>query len=307
MTQISYFGYDDCIALDNGATRVVLGTTGGRVLEYAVGGVNALMLDESQAGWRYQEGDPRVELCGGRCDIGPEQIIASHPDLWFGTWEGMSTGPRSARLVSSEDQGVGVQLMRDFELDRTGSHLRCTQTILNVSPRTIDTCHWSRTFAQGHGIVVLPVTEPSRFPRHYVMYGPGGIDTRPEDANIHVRDGVLTVTGPPQYAKLGMDSSAGWFAYLMRNDLLFVKRFLTYPDRVYNEIAGLTTSIWYHGTEVCELEPIGPRELLAPGESSSFTEEWWLLPQPFPADPAQVDVAAVVARVEAETIAPTID
>ena len=40
--------------------------------------------------------------------------------------------------------------------------------------------------------------------------------------------------------KLGMDSYAGWFCYLMKNDLMFVKRYPTYPDRVYNEVAGLT-------------------------------------------------------------------
>ena len=36
-----------------------------------------------------------------------------------------------------------------------------------------------------------------------------------------------------------MDTYAGWFAYLMKKDLMFVKRFPTYPDRVYNEVAGL--------------------------------------------------------------------
>jgi hypothetical protein len=304
MTAIPYFGYDDCLALDNGDARVVLGTSGGRLLEYAWQGVNALMLDESQAGWRHGPGAERVEPCGGRCDIGPEQVIPRHPDLWFGDWEAMPTGTRTARLVSVEDEATGVQLLRDVELAESGSHLRLTQTIRNVSDRTVDTCHWSRTFAHGHGIVVMPVAEPSRFPRQYVMYGPGGIDFRPDDPNIRVADGFLTVVGPPERAKLGMESTAGWFAYLMRNGLMLVKRFPVYPERVYNEVAGLTVSIWYNGTDVCELEPIGPRELLAPGQAASFTEEWWLLEQPFPEDPSAVDVAAVAARVEAETHAP---
>jgi hypothetical protein len=33
-----------------------------------------------------------------------------------------------------------------------------------------------------------------------------------------------------------------------------------------------------------ELEPIGPRERLAPGEVASFTERWSLSAFPFPAD-----------------------
>ena len=79
-----------------------------------------------------------------------------------------------------------------------------------------------------------------------------------------------------------MDSYAGWFAYLMRNDLMFVKQFRTYPDRVYNEVAGLTISIWYPEDRRVELEPIGPRERLAPGESASFTEIWSLVPFKYP-------------------------
>ena len=92
---------------------------------------------------------------------------------------------------------------------------------------------------------------------------------------------ALVISGVPKYPKLGMDSYNGWFAYLAQDNLLFVKRYPTYPKRVYNEIAGLTISIYYT-KEKCELEPIGPKEYIAPGESVSFTEDWWLLPHKFP-------------------------
>ena len=294
--KLEFFGYSDCISLENASTRVVLGTSGGRVMEYAYKGENALLLDPAQAGWRYAPGKAVVEPSAGRCDIGPEQVIPPHPNLWFGDWKGEIIGPRQGRLTSSADSATGVQLVRDFTLDANSSHLRCVQTIKNVSAEVKEWCHWSRTFAQGHGIVVMPLSEPSRFPKKYVMYNPGGINSQPDDPNIRVQDGFLEVLGPPQNAKLGMDSYAGWFSYLMRNDLMFVKRFPTYPDRVYNEVAGLTISIWYNGTGVCELEPIGPREKLAPGESASFAEDWWLLPYKFPGD--QVDAKAVAQVVE---------
>ena len=41
---------------------------------------------------------------------------------------------------------------------------------------------------------------------------------------------------------------------------------------------------------MCELEPIGPRELLAPGASASFTEEWELLPCRYPQAAAHVNL-----------------
>ena len=50
----------------------------------------------------------------------------------------------------------------------------------------------------------------------------------------------------------------------MPNDTAFVKRFPAFPDRVYNEAAGLTLSVWYPAGPRIELEPIGPRERLQP-------------------------------------------
>jgi len=48
---------------------------------------------------------------------------------------------------------------------------------------------------------------------------------------------------------------------------------------------------------MCELEPIGPQEELAPGAAASFTEQWWLLPQKFPEQGAQVDLEDVARLV----------
>jgi len=243
-------------------------------------------------------------MSAGRFDIGPEKIIPRRDVLWSGKWTGEITGPRSARLTSQQDHATGSQLIRDFVLAGEGSHLSCTQTIVNISNHATQWCHWSRTFARGNGICVIPLTPGSRFPNHYVMYEPNNlINIEPVDPHIRTRDGFLEITGVPKYPKLGMDSQAGWFAYLMRNDLCFVKRFKVAPDRVYNEVAGLTISIWYPEDRRVELEPIGPRERLAPGESASFTEDWWLLPHKFPAAGSSVDLQRLAQQVASEATA----
>jgi hypothetical protein len=297
--RIDYFGYSGCVVLQNADIRVVLTTHGGRILEYSRDGENAIHLDPAQQGWVYVPGGPTVDPTGGRLDIGPESIIPPRPELWQGEWQAEITGPRSARLTSVRHAATGVQLIRDFVLDETSSHLSVTQTMRNISDGTTEWCHWSRTFGRGGGIVVIPLACQSRFPNQYVMYGPGPvINYRPEDSNIRVRDGFLEIIGPPQRAKLGMDSCAGWFSYVSKNDLMWVKRFPVYPERVYNEMAGLTISIWYNKEEMTELEPIGPREVLAPGESSSFTEDWWLLPYDYPADGADIDLETVATVVD---------
>ena len=296
---VSYYGYRDCVQLKNQQTRVILcPAAGGRILEYSLLGKNVLYLDPKGAGGIYEPGKKGPSMTAGRFDIGPEQTIPKHPQLWMGRWQATITGPRSARLTSQADEPTGVQLTRDFTLDPTSTSLTCRQTIKNVSRDPVAYCHWSRTFALGKGICVIPLTRPSRFPNGYVMYGPGpAINFRPEDPNIRRRDQFLEITAAPRYPKLGMDSYAGWFAYLMKNDIMFVKEFPTYKNRVYNEVAGLTMSIWYPDRPMCELEPIGPQENLEPNESASFTETWRLLPYPFPAAGKPVDLPKLSALV----------
>jgi len=299
---INYVGYPECIALQNATTRVVLcPEAGGRVLVYARDGENALYLEEEDSGNDYKPGK-RAEMSAGRFDIGPEKIVPPREVLWSGKWRGEVTGDRSAKLTSQKDASTGTQLIREFQLADQGTHLSCKQTIINISDHVTEWCHWSRTFARGEGICIIPLTPNSRFPNNYVMYETGDlINLRPVDPNIRTRDGFLEITGVPKEPKLGMDSYAGWFGYLMPHNVLFVKRFKTYPDRVYNEVAGLTISIWYPAGKRVELEPIGPRERLKPGESASFTEEWWLLPCEFPAPGKHVDLSVLNELVKNAT------
>lgn len=297
---IDYFGYADCIKLENKDVRVVLGLHGGRVLEYARKGKNAIYLNPEHEGWVYEPGEPTIDPSGGRFDIGPELVLPHHPDLWVGKWSGEITGPRKARLISVEDEPTGTQLIREFELDESSSHLSCTQIIKNVSDETIERSHWSRTFGQGRGICLVPLGDHfNRFPNKYIVYGPGPIiNYEPEDPNIRVRDGFLEILDTPIEPWIVIDSYAGWFGYLMRNDLMFVKRFPTYPEKMYNDIASYTVVMWYFEDEMCELEPVGPKEILDPGEAASFTEDWWLLPYKFPQSGGDVDLDKVKQIVD---------
>lgn len=292
---VSGHGYSGCIRLSNKNTVVILEPNcGGRVLEYSLNGKNALFIDTEQDGWTYTPGKKGFDPSGGRFDIGPETTAPRHPDLWIGRWKAEIVGKRAARLISIEDKATGVQLIREFTLDSNSSHLRCIQTIKNISDTTKQYFHWSRTFAEGNGICLVPLTPGSRFPQSYIIYGPGPVMNfnPPVHPNVRVRDGFLEITGTPPQPKFGLDSSAGWLAYITRRNLLFVKRFSVYPERVYGEMAALTISIWYYKEKVCELEPIGPREIIKPGKSASFTEDWWLLPYDFPQEGKSVDLDA---------------
>jgi hypothetical protein len=258
-------------------------------------------LDPAEKNWKPGQ---RADSAG-RFDYGPELTVAAHPKAWGGEWSAEIGKDGSAKLTSPADDPGGIQLVREFRLVPRGESvgLSCKQTMTNVSKQTREVCHWGRSFSPGGGICVVPLGDrPSRFPSKYAMYEDGAIiNVRAKDDNIRERDGFLEILAPPRKPKLGFDSYAGWLAYVMPNDRVFVKRFATFPDRVYNEAAGLTLSVWYPTGPRIELEPIGPRERLKPGESASFTEEWWLLPHPYPKKGERIDLKALAALVEKRT------
>jgi hypothetical protein len=313
---VDFAGYHDCLALSNDTTRVILGPhCGGRVLSYAVQGAEAIPLNPAQYGYTWQPGVKSVDPYGGRFDIGPETRAGRHTDLWLGPWRGRFTGPREAELISAIDSNLALQLIRTFRLAPEGSHLRCTQKIINRGARTRRVCHWSRTFAQGNGICLVPLNPNTRFPKGYLTYGPGAVmDYSPKPAeHVRVREGFLEINGDPPYSKFMLDTEPGCLAYLMRHHVAFVKRWAVYPERSYNEMCAATLSLYYYPfiedrqkppenrslpIDFCELEPIGPMEILAPGQSASFSEDWWLMPFAFPAEGTDVDLGAIGRLLE---------
>ncbi len=300
---VRVLNYPDCLQLFNDKASATIGhQVGGRVLSYQLKGKEALYLNPAEADWKTAK---RPLVTAGRFDIGPEFLIPKRDVLWSGEWTPETIGPRAVRLTSRPDDGTGVQLIREFRLDPDSSHLSCRQIIRNVSARTRYWCHWSRTFARHGGVGIVPLTSDTKFPNHYVMYeGRGLINGRPKDPNIHRIGGFLVITDVPAFPKLGFDSMAGWFGYQMKHDLLFVKKYATRPDAVYNEVAGLTISIWYPKSEqvnAVELEPIGPRNAIKPGESAEFTEHWWLMENDYSKDWTEEKLGNLERRISAET------
>ncbi|MCA9127517.1 MAG: DUF4380 domain-containing protein [Planctomycetales bacterium] len=275
---VSFYGYDDCIELRNATVEVVLcPAAGGRILKYAIAGKNILHLPAGDEGWTWDGETGSAPMNAGRFDIGPEKIVPRRPTLWQGRWQGEILGDRKAVMRSADDSSTGVRLERHFSLAESGSKLDCQQTIINISQDSVEYCHWSRTFVVGKGQCIVPLAKHSKFPSGYVRYDSGDtINFRPTDAHVTQFGNLLYITDRPENPKLGFDSTVGWLAYQSPSDLLFVKRFPTFPERAYNEVAGLTISVWYPAGDMVELEPIGPREHLEPGQSASFTESWYL-------------------------------
>jgi hypothetical protein len=305
---ISTGGYEGCIELSNATTRVVIEPNlGGRVLNYQLNGAEILYQNSAQNGAVWDGKTKIWHPSGGRFDIGPEYGGFNRDALWLGRWNAKLTETRSARL-SSATLDEGLQLIREFTLAADSSHLRCTQIFRNHGTESIRTFHWSRTFVAGNGIALAPLPKQGKFPRGYALGGPANIiNFQPiEEPNVRIRENILEILGAPKKAKFILDVDPGWLAYLAPNNLLFMKKFATFPNRPYGEITANNASIWYSSKEnfpawpftefPVEIEPIGPLEIIEPGGERSFTEDWWLEDFPFPQN-RSVDLKTICAVI----------
>lgn len=288
VSRVDVQGYTDCIELQNKQVRVVLGHHfGGRVLIYESQGQNVLYLDESESAWNNDAKNKSKRVSAGRFDVGPEQWMVRSDAIWSGPWEATVTADRSAKMVSVIDPDSQMQVTREFQLDEASSRLRIKQTVTNKGSEPLRQCFWSRTFAIHGGIAIVPCnSQRSLLPSLYTLsQNRYLVDYRPNDPAIERHEDTLLVLKPTEYPKMLFDSVQGWVGYLAPTDQLFVKTFPVFEHGSYGEVANANLSIWYPQADkipAVELEPIGPLKELPPGESASFTTQWWLLDWEFP-------------------------
>jgi len=302
---ISTHGYENCIEISNAVCRVVLEPNcGGRVLVYEIEGKNALYIDPDQNGFMPTPEEwnttPGSFPCAGRFCVGPEKTFQMPKLFWLGKWSAEITGKFSATLTSQIDEKTNLQLVRSFELDSKTSKLKITQVIKNLGDKPHKLCYWSRTFATGGGICIVPISNPNRFPKGYIDYADGNVMRyMPEsEENIKVLDDYLLILGPSKSSKFVFDSNNGWMAYITKDDMLFVKTYDYNKSYEYGEMSAVPLSIWYFKETMAELEPIGPWEWVAAKGETSFSEIWHLLPYKYPEN-KEVDVENINHKVKA--------
>lgn len=297
---LEYRGFKGCYRLSNSKASVILvPESGSRVLAYSIADRNVMYENRAFDGKSLATMTESFDPDGGRFDLGPEITIPRHLSLWIGAYEAQVVGDRRVRLTSEKDPATGCQIVRDFALDKDSSHLRVEQRVTNVSDKPVEWCFWSRTLAKGGGVCIVPLNPFSRFPQGWAQYAGGGIALNPpKQEHVEVREGCLVLTTAPQIPKYGLDSYAGWMAYVV-DGLLFAKRFRVEPEGYYKDAAGFTVEV-YITPDMCELEPLSVAKRLRPGQSLAFAEDWWLLdyPKRDPAEVSPADVERVVMALE---------
>ncbi len=75
---VASHGYTQAVELKLGKTRAVLcPQAGGRVLEFSVGGIDAMYFDDAEKNWKPGKPGP---ITAGRFDYGPELTVGPAPE-----------------------------------------------------------------------------------------------------------------------------------------------------------------------------------------------------------------------------------
>ena len=279
--KLAYGGWEESYTLEApraGVSLIAVPPAGGRIISYALDRENILFENPGYLGKTLANTAPQ-ELTQGyigyNVDLGPElRRLPAHLRLWMGPYGGAVAG-NSLLLSSESDPAVSIRIEKRLSIDPESGALDLVQTMTNVGSAPRAFCLWDRTLCKGGGFALVPLASKSRFKggwsrlKDEVYQGDS-----PTHPRVTLMDGVLVAHAGGTWAKLGIDSAAGWIAYV-RGRLLFIKYFPVSPEGPYTD-GGNTVEVFFN-EEVCELEPLSPEKTLQPGQSYSFPERWTIL------------------------------
>lgn len=323
--EISFHGWK-AVRLSNGLVSLVaVPDVGGRVMAYNLGEYPYLWLDRTLAGRLFSAeenmGDGSISAWKnyGGDKTWPAPQGWDSPDQWHGppdpvldtgryTLETVDSSVSAAtvRMTSQPDPRTGVRISRQVTLHAGGGRVNLHLEMTNVSDRArtwsiwdvvqVDATRRNPDGGESHSEqawLYIPTNPDSVFEQGYnVMFGE---EDNPE-WQPEVRPNLLGAQYLYRVGKIGVDSTAGWIAFVNREtDYAFCQRFTHFPDEAYPD-GGATVECWTtgHGEPVAgldfgklnlfhmEAEILGPLRKMAPGETQSLDIDWHVARCPGP-------------------------
>jgi hypothetical protein len=296
-TEVQFAGWK-AIKLTNGLVTVVaVPDIGGRIMDYRLGDHALLWNNPAEAGKLYDA--PRSETERTWHNFGGYKVWPAPQDRWGGPpdplgsqldggrWTGKivtASGLAAVvELTSPADATVtGLQASRTIKLGVGTTDVLVTETFKNVSDHPVEWSIW--TIAQVPGSLregeavspeakaYIPLAEKSRHASRYYEF--------PFNKSAYWKPvaggNVLEVTYGGDAAKVGVDTTAGWLAYLDDlNGFAFATTFDVTPDAQYPD-NGSNAEVWTNPSDLpyMEMEVLSPLHTLAPGKTFSAPQTW---------------------------------
>ena len=283
LERISYRGWKNAYRISNGTVElVVLADVGPRVISYSfVGGENVFHEVAEQRGLT---GGSDFRLYGGhRLWVWPEVERTYFPDnAALLVSQHNNKVVRFTAPAESENPGSNLQKELEVQLDEVGSRVTVNHRITNRDSRPTELAPWAPTMMRAGGRAILPLPPRAAMDKdHFQSVGPLTLWSFTDFADSRWALGTEFIqlrqqskpTGRFQEQMTGIFNPAGWGAYFV-DGMVFVKRAQVVPGASYPDF-GCNFEI-FTNPEFLELESLGPKVQLAPGESTIHQEVWTL-------------------------------
>lgn len=267
-----YAGYP-CLKLDNGAINLWLITSAGpRIIGFSLaGGDNVLAILPDLT---LPTAENRVyRLRGGhRLWHAPEDRTRTYmPDDLPPLIEEIENGVRATQPLESIT-GIEKKICVTLPDERPRAVVEHKLTNRGIWP--VELAPWAITQLKpgGLGILPQPTADTGLLPNRRLAIWPY---TNVKSPFIHWGDRFIFIEAKLENdaLKIGWANPSGWLAYAVDNTL-FVKEAPYQADAAYFDYG--SSSECYCGEAFIELETIGPRVTLQPGQSTSHREVWSL-------------------------------
>jgi len=319
----------DALKMTNGLITVTtVPAIGGRTMAYDLDTYPLLYVNPAEYGRVYPVADTEEARVwhnwgGYKTWPAPQAQWGGPPDpvgstLDSGAYEGAVVKEKgreaSIRVTSTgDDEATGLRFERVLTITKGSTRVQVAQTMTNVGQAPARWSLWDVTqvpgsFSEGETFtedaqVYFPLNPHSRHKAQFeVQVGEAESQQwRPDPAA-----GLLCVRYLGETGKIGADSFGGWIAYAdARHEVVFVKTFEVFPKEEYPD-NGSTVEVYTDGQlPYLEVEVLSPLRQLAPGESYTFTENWYAARCPTPVVAAN-EVGVISTPLTAETMADTI-
>jgi hypothetical protein len=293
MNKVEYLGLQ-CVEIANDwLTLWVTESVGPRVIALKPKGIGNLFVSLP---------DTTIECPG----IGPFHLYGGHR-LWHAPEDPKRTyipddepvvitpHEEGIHVQQEKEPGTGIQKEFRIQLHPDSATVKIEHIMANHGLLPVTLAPWAITQMKPGGIAILPQfqgllennpTLPNRsvtlwpytdINSPYITWGNNLIQIRSE-----MKEGAL---------KLGFPNPRGWLAYWL-DDVLFIKRAVFDPDREYFDSG--SSSECYCNDQFLELETLGPKTTLKPGDSTVHVETWEAIPNV----PWKEDLGEILTLIE---------
>lgn len=281
--QLKHAGWEHNLQLVNDRVEIIISLdVGPRILSYKTPRAeNVLKNYPDQMG---TSGETKWMIRGGhRFWIAPEDEILSYvPDNLPVNHE--LTGPNSVRLVNSGVDPWKIKKEMHISLAENSSEVTILHRATNEGTESVEIATWGLSVMVPGGLEIIPLPPLGQHPRdllpNRLMVAWPYTDLA--DPRWRFGESFITLRQTEESAptKLGLAHKQQWVGYLTR-DALFIKTFDYEEGAVYPDLGCNFET--FTNSEMLEIESLSPLKKLAPGESVSHTERWYLfgeIPEP---------------------------